>query len=364
MASRPKELWQVAYFLSKYSTSTPPAELNTKRWKEAYYIFYNSLGAGKKASEFEHSLKNCRDAFDSYVNTFRTGWRDKNNRPAILPQLAKGVLDEYSRLTRNAIWTEIVHSMVTKNKRLNEQPRHINNCTRNPVWKREELILALDLYFKLDAGQMHGSHPKVKELSEGLRELNIYRMNPLAKNFRSPGSVSLKLANFKRCDENRSSKGMKHGGKSDRELWNEFKKHRNKLTKEADLIRQLYLKPQSDKKSIVADLKVNYKSEFLFQYHKNRETDPLVIKVKKEKVLAETEKLKCEVCGFDPIGFYGEIGNDLMEIHYNKELKNEPGLESSEINDFVIVCSNCHKALDKNFGLLNAADLKKIVRKK
>lgn len=235
---------------------------------------------------------------------------------------------------------------------------------KNPVWKREELILALDLYFKLDAGQMHGSHPKVKELSLELRELNIYRLTALAKNFRSPGSVSLKLANFKRCDENRSSKGMKHGGKSDKEIWNEFHTHRDKLRKEADLIRQLYLQPQSKEKSVTAEPKVDYKSEFRFQFHKNRETDPLVIKIKKEMVLAATKKLKCEVCSFDSHSFYGEIGNDLMEIHYNKELKNEPGLEPSNMDDFVIVCSNCHKALDKNFGLLDTADLKKLIRKK
>ncbi|TAE86689.1 MAG: restriction endonuclease, partial [Bacteroidetes bacterium] len=64
------------------------------------------------------------------------------------------------------------------------------------------------------------------------------------------------------------------------------------------------------------------------------------------------------------VSFYGELGNDLMEIHYNKELKTEPGLESSSMEDFIIVCSNCHKALDKNFALLNADDLKKIIRKK
>jgi predicted HNH restriction endonuclease len=70
------------------------------------------------------------------------------------------------------------------------------------------------------------------------------------------------------------------------------------------------------------------------------------------------------VCGFDSVAFYGELGNDLMEIHYKKESKNEPGLESSSMEDFIIVCSNCHKALDKNFGLLNADDLKKIIRKR
>ena len=37
---------------------------------------------------------------------------------------------------------------------------------KNPVWIREELILALDLYFRMDYGQMHGRNPHIIRLSE------------------------------------------------------------------------------------------------------------------------------------------------------------------------------------------------------
>lgn len=235
---------------------------------------------------------------------------------------------------------------------------------RNPDWNREELILALDLYFRMDYGQMHGRNPEIIQLSKELRSLNIHTEIPNKENFRSVNSVALKLANLKKSDQNFKGKGMRDGGKLEKELWKEFHRHRDTLKKEADLIRQLYLKPKSNKASTAAEPKVNYKSEFHFQYHKNRETDPLVMKVKKEMVLSESKKLKCEVCGFNSLAFYGEIGNDLMEIHYSKEIKTEPGLESSDMKDFIIVCSNCHKALDKNYGLLDASDLKKLIRKK
>ncbi|GHT42114.1 hypothetical protein FACS189437_09810 [Bacteroidia bacterium] len=36
---------------------------------------------------------------------------------------------------------------------------------KNPVWNNEELILALDLYFHMEYGQMHGRNPQVKALS-------------------------------------------------------------------------------------------------------------------------------------------------------------------------------------------------------
>src|SRR6185312_14084378 len=190
---------------------------------------------------------------------------------------------------------------------------------------------------RMDYGQMHGRNPEIIQLSKELRSLNVHTEIPNKENFRSVNSVALKLANLKKSDQNFKGKGMRDGGKLEKELWNKFHTHRDKLSKEADLIRQLYLKPQLGKKSVAAEPKANYTSEFLFQFHKNRETDPLVMKVKKEMVLAETKELKCEVCGFDSLSFYGEIGNDLMEIHYKKELKNEPALESSSMEDFIIV---------------------------
>jgi 5-methylcytosine-specific restriction protein A len=166
---------------------------------------------------------------------------------------------------------------------------------KNPNFNREELILCLDLYFKLDYGQMHGRNISVIQLSTDLRSLNIHPDIPDKKSFRSVNSIALKLANFKRLDSNFEGKGMKMGGKMDREIWNEFHKHRSKLVKEATFIRQLYLQPESPDTQSVKKPDVIYKSEFLFQYHKNRETDPLVIKIKKELVLAESKKLKCEV---------------------------------------------------------------------
>lgn len=231
---------------------------------------------------------------------------------------------------------------------------------KNPNFNREELILCLDLYFKLDYGQMHGRNPDIIKLSEELRALGLHKNIPDEKNFRSVNSVALKLANLKRLDSNFEGRGMRMGARMDREIWNEFHRHRDTLKKEADLIRQLYLKPNK----VAIEQKVNYNSDFLFQFHKNREDDPLVNKIKKEMVLTNSKSLKCEVCGFNSVSFFGELGNDLMEIHYSKELKNEPGLESSSMEDFIIVCSNCHKVLDKNLGILNPNDLKKIIRKR
>jgi 5-methylcytosine-specific restriction protein A len=170
----------------------------------------------------------------------------------------------------------------------------------------------------------------------------------------------LKLANFKKLDKNFSGKGMKDGAKQDREIWKEFFRHRDTLKKEAALIKQLYL--TSEIKNLYSQ--TNFRSEFNFQFHKSRESDPVWVKFKKESALKNKGKLSCEICNVDSFEIYGELGRDLLEIHFAKELKTEPGIESSELDDFIIVCPNCHKILDKFFAVINVSDLRKIVEEK
>jgi hypothetical protein len=49
---------------------------------------------------------------------------------------------------------------------------------RNPTWERDELILALDLYFQLERSVPDDSEPEVIALSELLNELPIHQDRP------------------------------------------------------------------------------------------------------------------------------------------------------------------------------------------
>lgn len=81
MANRSKEFIQVGYYLSKYGQENPPKKLKTDKWNEAYRMFYGTLNGGRAVLEFEHSLKNSRDAFDSYFpDTNREGWKDEEGK--------------------------------------------------------------------------------------------------------------------------------------------------------------------------------------------------------------------------------------------------------------------------------------------
>jgi 5-methylcytosine-specific restriction enzyme A len=297
MVKRSVDFWIIAFFLSKYGNTVqgkdtlPPIEFNTTKWKDVYKFFYNRFGDGRSIRSFENSLKNCRDTFDSHINnSTRQGWIDSDNKPFPLPPLEKSIFNKYNSIPREAIWHEIsdlvqfpiadktdVNSQKSNKKRKN---LIIKPKIKNPDWTREELILALDLYFDLDQGQMHKSNPDVIRISNELRDLNIHQDIPDNYKFRNPSSVSRRLGNFKTLDSGYQGEGLVNSGKLAKLVWKEFNNHRDKLKKEADLIRQLYLPKKSDNITIVSEKKISFISEFLFLFHKNRESDPLINKVK------------------------------------------------------------------------------------
>ena len=107
---------------------------------------------------------------------------------------------------------------------------------KNPKWHRKELILALDLYFKLEPGQIHARNPEIISLSETLNKLDIYKDKPDAVKYRNPNGVGLKLSNFLAIDPNYPGKGMFRFGKQDKEIFEEFQGNIDLLKKEVSSI--------------------------------------------------------------------------------------------------------------------------------
>lgn len=107
---------------------------------------------------------------------------------------------------------------------------------KKTIWNNEELILALDLYFQIEYGQMDGRNPQVKALSE------ILTLMHESDGFsRSVNSVSLKLANFKRIDPEFKGKGMTGGGKLEECIWNEYSHNKQLLHTQTEGIRKKIL---------------------------------------------------------------------------------------------------------------------------
>ncbi len=95
---------------------------------------------------------------------------------------------------------------------------------RKPNWTRDELVLALDLYFE------------VVELSGVLNRLKTAPGD--RSRSRNISSIAMKLGNFSRLDSGKAGGGLPHGSKLDNEIWHEFAQDRTKLKKEAAALRR------------------------------------------------------------------------------------------------------------------------------
>lgn len=234
----------------------------------------------------------------------------------------------------------------------------------NPNWVRDELILALDLYFKYGRTQLNPKHPQVIELSGILNSLPIHSGRYRDIEFRNPNGVSMKLGNFLSLDPQYEGVGLSSGGKLDREVWDEFADTPYKLHQIATAIRATYEQVSFEPKEsyrVDADDEVFPEGKILTRLHKLRERNPRATKKKKDKVLAEKGRLLCEVCDFDFFEVYGELGEGFAECHHIIPIAELGGSQRTKLSDLAIVCANCHRMLHRSNPMLSIRQLREII---
>lgn len=236
--------------------------------------------------------------------------------------------------------------------------------TRNPPWTRDELILALDLYFSINPLHTNKDNPEIKGLSALLNALPIHRGNARGGNFRNPTGVYMELCNFLRFDPNYSGKGLKRGAKLQEEVWNEFAADLPRLRRTAEAIRQNYqialLSGDDDRDE--AEGAGYPEGKILFKLHKARERSATLTKKKKQRILEKTGQLVCEVCSFDFNKVYGALGYGFAECHHVLPVSSLPPEYQTKLSDLAIVCANCHRMLHRGRGCLSIADLQKVIQ--
>ena len=234
---------------------------------------------------------------------------------------------------------------------------------RNPKWHRDEIILALDLYYDLEPGQMNSTNTEIIELSELLNRLPIHISRPDQEKFRNPNGVNLKLGNFKHFDPDYNGKGLKGGSKLDKAVLEEFygkrlllKSIANKIKATVNnktLVNNLYGISDEEEDSMISVKE----GEVIYKLHKLRERDSKIIKRKKELYLKKHGKLNCEVCDFDFHRVYGDLGFGFIEAHHKVPLSDLDGEAKTELKDLALVCSNCHRMLHRKINTLTVSEL-------
>jgi 5-methylcytosine-specific restriction protein A len=108
---------------------------------------------------------------------------------------------------------------------------------KNPPWNRDELILALDLYFRFHPSRLSKKHEEIIGLSRVLNMLAMNTYKPEPDKFRNPNGVYMKLCNFLRYDPDFPGVGLQRGGRLEETVWNEFANDKVRLHEVANLIK-------------------------------------------------------------------------------------------------------------------------------
>lgn len=239
---------------------------------------------------------------------------------------------------------------------------------RNPKWHRDEIILALDLYFSESRGSIDHKNPKIIELSKALNALPLFPNRPDKEKFRNPNGVTLKLSNFLAIDPSYSGKGMTGGSNLDRDVFNQFYERRAELAGIAHEIRATAGKVdirnkiyaiEDDDQTILDSVN---EGQVLYKLHKVRERDPEIVGFKKRRAIDIYQKLECEACTFDFLEFYGPVGEGYIECHHRMPLSLLKVAHRTTLEDLALVCSNCHRMLHKGIDTLSVEQLRAQIR--
>lgn len=121
---------------------------------------------------------------------------------------------------------------------------------RNPNWKEEELILALELYWAHDLawlGKISDTTPDIMTLSLILNHLDLFE-KPYPEKFRSVGSIRMKLSNFKSLDSRYGKGSLPNLGRKDKETWGKYANHYDILARESLKILEAHLEENISEK--------------------------------------------------------------------------------------------------------------------
>ncbi len=108
----------------------------------------------------------------------------------------------------------------------------------NPAWTRDELILTLSVFFKMDASITIPAtyNEEIAQLSKLLNRYNSYASKP-SETFRNENGVKMKLMNFRSFDC--PGHGLPNASKQDRTIYFEFVNQKDTLHLLADKIKEV-----------------------------------------------------------------------------------------------------------------------------
>lgn len=231
--------------------------------------------------------------------------------------------------------------------------------SRARAWMRDELILALDLYMR--QGRNPGAAP-AQELSDILRAMPVEQELTSNPKFRSPQSVTYKLQNFVALDPSIPTSGFSHGGRGDKEVWDEFAHDPLSLRDTAAaIVDNLDSLAPPEAEEVEESIAEAEEGKVLTRVHRMRERSDGLRRQKRKAVKKATGRLACEACEVDLEERYGVRASDFIECHHVVPLHTlDPG-KKTRLDDLALLCPNCHRILHLRQPWLTVEEVRELV---
>lgn len=97
-----------------------------------------------------------------------------------------------------------------------------------------------------------------------------------------------------------------------------------------------------------------------YRMHRAHERDSRLTRRAKQKRLAETGALQCEVCGFDFAEEFGDLGAGYIEAHHTTPVSQLAGARRTKLSELALVCANCHRMLHRSNPLLDVPGMRRL----
>jgi len=211
----------------------------------------------------------------------------------------------------------------------------------NPKWTRDEVILALDLYFECNGNIPSSKDQRVIELSHLLRSFPQHLASARKKTFRNADGVAFKLQNLRQLATGR---GLGNTSKMDNEVWTEFGKDPARTKVLANLIRT-GLKVVEMEEDFNIEKETFYEGRIVTEAHLRRERNPKI----RARLLAQRLKmgpLSCDICDCQSLATSEEIAMAMFEVHHIHPLSDK-GESVTALADLALLCANCHRMVHK-----------------
>lgn len=239
------------------------------------------------------------------------------------------------------------------------------------AWTREEMILAADVADDLDWKGVNSQNSRVRELSALLRRANFHPPEMRDENFRSPGSVGMKINNLNAWRPKPDQRGLRTS-KSEWPVVESFLVDRFSMKEiAAEIRRGIQADGSSAEAASEALAETFIKTDpeqaqaakegglrAVVSYR--RERDSKLRDVKIASRIAKGAPISCEVCGFNFGQAYGSRGEGYIEVHHVTPL-HVSGVVETSLEDLVLLCANCHRMIHRS-GWITTEKLRQMLR--